>query len=123
MRTETVYFFDDREEAAADILRQTGMPRYAADSLVYIAKVPEAVSRDIERGTGLRQSEVSLGVKYLEERGWITWRMERPDGRGHHIRFFSLAVPIETVLESITKEVRKRVKREAVLMRKLREMG
>ena len=123
MRTETVYFFDDEEEAAADILRQTGMPRYAADTLVYLAKVEEATSRDIERGTGLRQPEVSLGVNYLKERGWINWRMERPESRGRHIRVFSLAVPIETVLESITKEVRKRVKREAVLMRKLREMG
>ena len=123
MRTETVYFFDDKEEAVAELLRQTGMPRGAADTLVYLAKVEEAASRDIEHGTGLRQSEVSLGVKYLEKRGWITWRREQPESRGRHIRVFSLAVPTETILESITKDVQKRAKRELALVRKLREMG
>jgi predicted transcriptional regulator len=39
--------------------------------LVYLANIKETTSRNIERGTGLCQPEVSIAIKYLEEQGRI----------------------------------------------------
>ncbi|HII76103.1 MAG TPA: ArsR family transcriptional regulator, partial [Methanolinea sp.] len=59
MKSRNVMYFTPREEEFADLLVRIGLKKNVAKVLVYLAHTPEATSRDIERGTDLRQPEVS----------------------------------------------------------------
>ncbi len=54
----------------------------AAMALAYLQDTNSATSTDLERAAGLRQPEVSLAMKQLMERGWITEREEKKAGKG-----------------------------------------
>ena len=123
MMTRTIHVFGKKEEEALSLLIRSGLHRPAATVLVYLANIPEAISRDIERSTDLRQPEVSIAVKYLDERGWITGRKVPSDKKGRPVRAFSLAVPFELVLETIAQEMKDEAERKLALIRKMREMG
>jgi predicted transcriptional regulator len=60
MRTENVMYFTEKEEEFANLLIEIGTKRNVAKVLVFLANTPEATSRAIERGTDLRQPEVSI---------------------------------------------------------------
>jgi predicted transcriptional regulator len=122
MMIRTIHVFGKKEEEALSLLTLSGLHRPAATVLVFLANIPEATSRDVERSTDLRQSEVSIAMKYLGERGWITDRMVPSDLKGRPVRAFSLAVPFESVLESITQEMKDEAERKIALVRKMREM-
>ena len=73
MRTENVMYFTEKEEEFANLLIEIGTKRNVAKVLtVFLANTPEATSRAIERGTDLRQPEVSIAMRYLIEQNWIT---------------------------------------------------
>lgn len=122
MMTRTIHVFGKNEEEVIRLLMDSGMKRPAATVLVYLANIPEADSREIERSTDLRQPEVSIAVKYLEERGWITGRMAPSDKKGRPVRVYSPAVPFGAVLESIAQEMKDEAERKLALIRKMREM-
>ncbi len=67
MRTESVMYFTEKEEEFANLLIEIGTKRNVAKVLVFLANTPEATSRAIERGTDLRQPEVSIAMRYLIE--------------------------------------------------------
>ena len=66
-----------------NLLIEIGTSKNVAKMLVFLANTPEATSRDLERGTDMRQPEVSIAIKYLTDQGWIKsrevpLRKERP---------------------------------------------
>ena len=71
MRQETVEYFTDKEEEFANLLIEIGTKKNVAKVLVFLANTPEATSRAIERGTDMRQPEVSIAMKYLMNQDWI----------------------------------------------------
>jgi len=58
------------------------MRKPIARMLAYIQQVNEATSVELEMGTGLRQPEVSIAAKQLEERDWINEQEEKKTGKG-----------------------------------------
>jgi predicted transcriptional regulator len=68
--TKNVMYFTEKEEEFANLLIEIGTKRNVAKVLVFLANIPEATSREIERGTDLRQPEVSIAMGYLMEQGW-----------------------------------------------------
>ena len=56
---------DDGDEEMAEILISSGLSRPVARTLAYLQKVDTATSIDLERGTGLRQPEVSIAMRQL----------------------------------------------------------
>jgi len=56
---------DDSDEEMAEILISSGLSRPVARTLAYLLKVDAATSIDLERGTGLRQPEVSIAMRQL----------------------------------------------------------
>ena len=71
MRQESVQYFTDQEEEFVNLLIKIGTKRNVAMVLVFLASTKEVTSRAIERGTDLRQPEVSMAMKYMMELGWI----------------------------------------------------
>ena len=61
MVTQNVMYFTDKEVEFVHLLVNIGIQRTVATVLVFLANTTGATSRDIERGTDLRQPEVRLG--------------------------------------------------------------
>jgi len=122
MRTENVTYFTEEEEEFLNLLTDIGTQKKVATVLVFFAHTPEATSREIEHGTGLRQPEVSIAMQYLIERGWVTCSQRQHENRGgrpHNV--YHLAVPMTKVMDAIEKEKRDEAKSRIALIGKLRE--
>jgi predicted transcriptional regulator len=121
MRTEQVNYLSDEEYELVTILRELGFKKTTACVLVYLANVREASSRDIERGTDIRQPEVSLAIKEMDARGWIAKREQDTPGRGRRIKLFRLTKPFARIAADIDNEKRKEAENVLVLVRKMQD--
>jgi predicted transcriptional regulator len=121
MRTEKVMYFTEKEEEFTNLLTEIGTKRNVARVLVFLAKIPEATSREIERGADLRQPEVSIATWYLMERGWIRSRENKPESKGRPVKIYKLTKPITEILDSIEKEKEKDAINQSALFRKLED--
>lgn len=121
MKAEKVIFFDDREEECAVLLVRIGIRKNVAMVLVYLANIEEATSREIERGTDLRQPEISIAMNYLQTRDWITSRESNNPGKGRPCKIYNLAKPFSDILGTIGKEKQQEVHETIQLTEKLRE--
>ncbi len=88
--------------------------------LVYLAKTPEATSREIERGIDMRQPEVSTAIKYLDTKGEIKNRKVAPSKKGRPIVNYSLAVPVKQIMTSIEKQKKEEGNHKLELIRKMK---
>jgi predicted transcriptional regulator len=89
--------------------------------LVSLANIPEATSRAIERGTDLRQPEVSIAIHYLMDQGWITSRESKAESRGRPVKIYELAKPVIDLMDRIEKEVENKANNKLKLIKKLQE--
>jgi predicted transcriptional regulator len=121
MRTETLQYFTEKEEEFVSLLVGIGTRPQVAKLLVFLANVPEASSRSIERGTNLRQPEVSIAMKYLAERGWVSTRTEPATHKGRPVKIHQLALPITEIMNAIEKEKKSEARDQLALIRKLRD--
>jgi predicted transcriptional regulator len=121
LRQETVHYFTEKEEEFANLLIEIGTKKNVAQLLVFLVNTPEATSREIERGTDLRQPEVSLAMKYLVDRGWIK-ECDNPSVRkGRPQKKYSLGVPIKAIFSSIEKEKKAEANNRLELIQKMRD--
>ncbi len=121
MRTESVQSFTEKEEAFVDLLIEIGIKKNVAQLLVFLANTPEATSRSIERGTDLRQPEVSLAMKYLADHGWIKEHEKSSENKGRPQKVYQLAMPMTKIMGCIEDEKEKEANNQLVLIGKLRE--
>ncbi len=87
-----------------EIFSDLGMPKNLAKTLMYISQCQECRSADIEYGARLRQPEVSVAMHHLEEKGWITKRDQKKEGKGRPIYIYKLTSPINNIIETFEKE-------------------
>ena len=121
MRLEKVLYFTEKEEEFAELLTEIGVKRNVAKVLVYLANTPEATSRDIERGTDLRQPEVSIAMRTLKENEWITSRESKAESKGRPVKIYSLSQPVNKIIDVIERNKQKEVKAQLDLIQKTRE--
>jgi predicted transcriptional regulator len=121
MRQEDVIYFTAEEEEFANLLIKIGTKKNIAKVLVFLARTPEATSHTIENGTDLRQSEVSLAMGYLMNQGWIRSREFKGERKGRPMKMYTLAKPINEILDYIENEKKIEVNSQLGLMQKLRE--
>ena len=123
MRTETIQYFSEDEEAFVDLLVEIGTRKNIAKLLVFLAGVPAASSLEIERGADMRQPEVSLALRYLVARGWCRVKETSPERRGRPTNIYELAVPLPSILDAIGEEKRDEARDQLALLERLREVG
>src|SRR5512133_1545203 len=99
MRTERVMYFTEKEEEFANLLVEIGTKRNVAKVLVFLANTPEATSHTIERGTDLRQPEISIAMRFLQDQNWITSRESRAESKGRPVKIYGLAKPIHEIMD------------------------
>jgi len=121
MRSERVMVFTDREEEFANLLIMIGIRKNVAKVLVFLANIPEATFWEIERGTDLRQPEVSLALKDLTQREWIGSHQDHSMTAGHRVRIYSLAKSMDEIFTCIENEKKEILEKRMALIRKLRD--
>lgn len=121
MRIETIQYFTEKEDEVVDLLIEIGTKRTVAKLLVFLANVSPASSRDIERGTDMRQPEVSIAMKYLLDRSWIKVRAEPAEHKGRPKKIYELAVPMKKIMDSIEKDKNQETKDQLALVKKMRD--
>jgi predicted transcriptional regulator len=106
MKTLTIRQLDEKDEEIASTLISLGMSRYVARTLSYLQNENEVTSIELERGTGLRQPEISLAMKELNERGWINEREEKKPGKGRPNKIYSLKVGFDEIVDELERQQR-----------------
>ena len=84
--------------AFAEGLRSLGVSRNVASLITYLKDVNEASSRDIEKVTGLRQPEVSIAMRTMRERGWISETEIKGIGKGRPQKIYALRSTIDEII-------------------------
>ncbi len=121
IKSKNVLYFTEREEEFAALLHRIGMGKNVSKVLVYLANTKETTSRDIERGTDLRQPEVSMVMTALMELKWIGCREERDQKKGRPVKIYHLALPISEVVDSIENDKKTEANNQLAMIRQLRE--
>jgi predicted transcriptional regulator len=123
MKTIQIKQFDEKDERIAEALISLGMNKNVAMALTFLQNMNAATSTDIERGVNLRQPEVSIAVKQLKEKNWITERGERKIGKGRPIKVFSLKVGFNDIVNQLEKQHEKALDEARVNVERLKELG
>ena len=121
MRSKNVMYFTPREEEFANLLIKVGMKRNVAKVLVFLAHTPEATSRDIERGTDLRQPEVSIAMAALMDQKWVENRESKAENKGRPVKIYRLSQPIGDIMDSIETEKREEANNQLTMIQQLRD--
>jgi len=121
---KTIQIFTEKEEEFISLLTSIGTQKNVAKLLVYLAKLKAATSREIERGTDLRQPEVSIALKYLSRRGWIESH-ETPSEKkmGRPVKLWNLALPVGKILDIIGQETQNELKTRLDMVQKVRNFA
>lgn len=96
--------FDENGEEIAYVLSSLGLSRPIAKTLSYLKDLREATSVDLERVTGLRQPEVSIAMRDLKERDWISEREEKKPGKGRPFKIYSLKMDFKEIIANFEKQ-------------------
>lgn len=121
MKPQHVMFFTEKESEFVNLLIDIGTRKNIAQVLVFLANIPEATSRDIERGTDLRQPEVSLAMHYLIGQDWIRVRENKAAGKGRPVKIYSLSKPIDKIMNIIERDKKEQAKQQLARVQKLRD--
>jgi predicted transcriptional regulator len=122
MKTLKMNQFDEKEEEIADTLISLGMSRPAARTLACLSQVNEATSIELEMGTNLRQPEVSIAAKQLEELDWINEREEKKPGKGRPFKIYSLKVGFKDIIAHLEKQQKKAIDDGMLSIKRLKEL-
>jgi predicted transcriptional regulator len=122
MKETFVMRFDDKDVEVVETLRSLGVPRKVSNMLAYLANGVEATSRDIERGSDLRQPEVSIALRTLRKHNWIEEKIIRSDGTGRPMKVYRLKTPIEDVLRFYEQEKMQEANKAMESIQRLKEL-
>ena len=115
--------FTKEDEKLAEVLQRAGLPRNVARTLVYMKRRDEVKSIEIEKNTDLRQPEVSIAMKYLREKGWITKRDIKKEGKGRPVHGYRLAKPFPKIVAEIEKDLEGEIKKIEKLIKELKSLA
>ena len=120
MRTKNVMYFTQDEEDLANLLIKIGLKRNVARVLVYLVHNPEATSREIERGTDLRQPEVSLAMGSLTDKTWVENREIKAENKGRPVKIYRLSRPFGEIIDTVEREKREEANTQLSFIQQIR---
>jgi predicted transcriptional regulator len=123
MKTLTIKQLDKKDEEIAEALISLGMSRPVARVLSYLQNGNEVTTMELERGTGLRQPEVSIAMEELGDHGWINEREEKKPGKERPNKVYSLQVGFNKIIAELEKQQKKAVDGIQASIKRLKELG
>lgn len=85
----------------AELLSESGIHRNMAKAILFLSRVPEATSTEIESAAKMRQPEVSIAMQGLRELGWVSKRDRRSKGKGRPVHIYTLSVGLDQVFAEV----------------------
>jgi predicted transcriptional regulator len=122
MKSLSVNVLDKSDEEFADTLIELGLKRNVAKVLTYLKNVKDVTSRDLEMGSDLRQPEVSIAMRELEELGWIGEREEKKPGKGRPYKIYKLETNIESIIQHLEAQKKKESQAMMASIKRLKEL-
>ncbi|MCZ7401640.1 MAG: transcriptional regulator protein [Candidatus Methanoperedens sp.] len=122
MKSLSVNVLDKADEEFADTLIELGLKRNVAKVLTYLKNVKDVTSRDLEMGSDLRQPEVSIAMRELEELGWIGEREEKKPGKGRPYKIYKLETNIDSIIEHLEAQKKKESQAMMASIKRLKEL-
>ena len=113
--------FDENEKEIVSLLINLGLPKNVAKTLVFLFRMKETIPVSIERGVNLRQPEVSVALKKLEEKGWVEKRNIKRGTKGRPMSSYKLAVLPEEIIDFLEEKKEDEIKKIKENVEKLRE--
>jgi predicted transcriptional regulator len=89
---------EDRDRVFIDTLQSLGVRRQEAVLVVWLNGAGGVSSRDIEQGTGLRQSDVSRVLKSMQKNGWVGILGTYSSAKGRPRKIYSLSASLEEIV-------------------------
>ncbi len=123
MKSLTIKQLDEKNEEIADALISLGISRTVARALSYLQGSNEVTSVELEREAGLRQPEISIVMRDLKERGWISEREEKKPGKGRPYKVYSLKVSFNKIIAELEKQQRNAVDEMQKNIKRLKALG
>lgn len=124
MREEAVKVLDGLSIEFVHILQSLGVKRNVAKVITFLAVAGESTSREIERGSGLRQPEVSIAMQTLRGENWVReWDIKKTEGKGRPSKVYSLITPVDEIISHIEEERRKESAAAMESIQKLRDLA
>jgi predicted transcriptional regulator len=77
--------------------------------VLFLTKSGEVSSRKIEDAVDLRQSEVSIVVKRLREKGWISSKNLKKPGKGRPTQLYKMRFSLRRVVKEIEGDTLKEI--------------
>lgn len=110
-----------KQEELVSLLNGIGMKRNVAKVLVFLSELPEASSREIERGTDLRQPEVSIAMRDLKEHEWVTCRESKTENKGRPVKIYSIALGLAEITNILEDKKRQEAESQISMINRMRE--
>jgi len=111
-----------KQKNLVERLRQAGVDRNIALTLVFVAGREEATRRDIETATGLKQPEVSIATQAMRGRDWMDKRDIKKEGKGRPVHGYMLDKPLNEIIQEIKKEEEKRIQSMKDNLKKIEDL-
>jgi predicted transcriptional regulator len=102
-----------------------GLKRNVAKTLTYLKNVDEVTSREIERGSDLRQPEVSNAMRELKNMNWVVIREQKKPGKGRPFKIYRLDEKINSIIKQLEhqKTMESRIMMDNIQRLKLMKLG
>ncbi len=111
------------QEELVNRLIKAGLQKNIAKTLVYVAGKEETRSREIEASTNLRQPEVSIAMQELRDRGWVTKRDIKKEGKGRPVHGYKLDKEIDEIIDEIEKKEKERIDNIQENVKRIKELS
>jgi predicted transcriptional regulator len=123
MREGVAKVLDDDDYEFVDLLHSLGIQRNVAKIITFLAVAGESASREIERGTGMRQPEVSIAMRTLRGENWVReWEIKSTEGKGRPSKVYALSTPVDEIIKIIEEKRQKESAKAMESIQRLKEL-
>ena len=109
MKQKNVYTLDKEDDKVIQLFVKLGMPKNLMKTLICISQFNECKGADVERGTDLRQPEVSIAMQELQRRGWVKKRDMKKKGKGRPVHIYTITADLTEIMTTFGQEKLKEV--------------
>jgi predicted transcriptional regulator len=124
LREGVAKVLDDDDHEFVDLLHSLGVQRNVAKVITYLAIAGESTSREIERGTDMRQPEVSIAMRTLRGANWIReWEIKSTEGKGRPSKVYALSTPVDEIIKIIEEKRQKESAKAMESIQRLKDLA
>jgi predicted transcriptional regulator len=124
MREGVAKVLYDDDHVFVDLLHSLGVQRNVAKVITFLAIAGESTSREIERGTDMRQPEVSIAMRTLRGENWVReWEIKSTEGKGRPSKVYALSTPVDEIIKIIEEKRQKESAKAMESIQRLKDLA